>query len=70
MKSIPIKEPMTEASCPCSPWGNVYCLFQTNLRDSLDYIVARHTIAVVFVYLLVELGREEKDFPESRLMAW
>lgn len=51
--------------------GKFYCLYQTSLKDSLDCIVARHTIVVFFVYLLVGwMGREEKDFPESRLVAW
>ena len=44
--------------------GKFYCLYQTSLKDSLDCIVARHTIVVFFVYLLVGWTGEGRDrFP-------
>lgn len=44
--------------------GKFYCLYQTGLKDSLDCIVARNTIAVFFVYLLVGwTGEGREGFP-------
>ena len=40
-------------SAPALPGGKFYCLNQTSLKDSLDRILAKHTIAGLSVYLLV-----------------
>lgn len=47
-------------SLPHHPWGKCYCLNQTNLKDSLDCIVAMHTIAVLFsLFVGVSVWREK-----------
>lgn len=64
------QEAVTEASCPCCPWGKSYCL----KSDKLDLLIALWISILLWCFLflswLVGMEREEKDFLESGLMAW